>query len=166
MISFELTQDRVTRSRIIVVDDEPLVTTSLSSFLSLELEIEPTVFNQAPRAADYLREHEADLIISDFLMPEMDGIQLLKLAHQSQPDMPRILLTGYADKENAIRAINEVRVFQYLEKPWENQQLKNVILNALEKRLLMQALTHHAEKLTATQDDLTGLRRALVRAFA
>ena len=57
-----------------------------------------------------------------------------------KPDVPRILLTGYADKENAIKAINEVGLFQYIEKPWENEDLKLIIRNGLEKRVLLKRL--------------------------
>jgi response regulator RpfG family c-di-GMP phosphodiesterase len=163
---FELTQEQVEQSRVVVVDDDALVTSSLSSFLSLEVEIDPVVFNESPKAAAYLQEHQVDLIISDFLMPDMDGIQLLNEARKLQPEVPRILLTGYADKENAIKAINEVRVFQYIEKPWENEQLRRVVLNGLERLLLMRLLTTKMEELAQTRSDLSGLRKALVRTFA
>lgn len=163
---FELTAEQVSRSRVLVVDDDELVTRSLSSFLGLEMDIEPVVFNQSTRAAQYLREQEVDLIISDFLMPEMDGIQLLSEARRVQPQVPRILLTGYADKENAIKAINEVRVFQYIEKPWDNEQLRRVVVNGLERLLLLRVLSEKMEQLVATQGDLEKLRRSLVRAFA
>jgi DNA-binding NtrC family response regulator len=164
--SFELTDEQLREARIVVVDDDELVTRSLSSFLGLEMDVEPVVFNQSTRALSYLRENDFDLIISDFLMPEMDGIQLLGEARRVQPQAPRVLLTGYADKENAIKAINEVRVFQYLEKPWDNEQLRRVVVNGLERLLLLRMLSEKVEQLSSTQGDLEGLRKALVRAFA
>ncbi len=163
---FELSEDQIEEARVVVVDDDPLVTSSLSSFLSLEMEIEPVIFNESPRAADYIRENEVDLVISDFLMPDMDGIQLLGAARDAWPEAPRILLTGYADKENAIKAINEVRVFQYIEKPWDNEQLRNIVLNGLERLMLMRLLAQKIEELSKTRKDLVGLRKALVRTFA
>jgi len=163
---FELTDEQVRQARVVVVDDDELVTRSLSSFLSLEMNIGATVFNESTRAAAYLSENEADLIISDFLMPEMDGIQLLAKVRDRQPEVPRILLTGYADKENAIKAINDARVFQYLEKPWENEQLKRVVINGLERVSLLRLLSSKVEELATTKGDLSRLRRALMRAFA
>jgi DNA-binding NtrC family response regulator len=164
--TFELSEDQIREARVMVVDDDALVTSSLSSFLSLEVEIDPIIFNESPQAAAFLRENPIDLIISDFLMPEMDGIQLLAESLRLYPEVPRVLLTGYADKENAIKAINEVRVFQYIEKPWDNEQLRRVVLNGLERLVLMRTLADKIEELSKTRKDLTGLRKALVRTFA
>lgn len=164
--NFELSNEQIEQSRVVVVDDDTLVTRSLSSFLGLEMDIEPVVFNESPKAAAYMKDNPVDLVISDFLMPDMDGIQLLTEVRRLQPEVPRVLLTGYADKENAIKAINEVRVFQYLEKPWDNEQLRRVVLNALERLLLLRLLTRQVETLAQTQGDLDKLRKALVRAFA
>ena len=163
---FELNEQMIQDSRVVVVDDDDLVTSSLSSFLSLEVEIEPIIFNDSPKAAAYVREHPIDLIISDFLMPRMDGIQLLAEVRRVQPEVPRVLLTGYADKGNAIKAINDVQVYQYIEKPWDNEQLRRVVLGGLERLMLMRLLTDKIEELEQTRHDLSGLRNALVRAFA
>jgi DNA-binding NtrC family response regulator len=163
---FELTSQQIEQSRVVVVDDDTLVTSSLSNFLSLEVEIDAIIFNESPKAASYVEDHEIDLIISDFLMPEMDGIQLLAQVRRLRPEVPRVLLTGYADKENAIKAINEVQVFQYIEKPWDNERLRNIVVNGLERLMLMRTLTQKMDELAKTRSDLTGLRRALIRAFA
>jgi serine phosphatase RsbU (regulator of sigma subunit) len=64
-------------------------------------------------------------------MPEMDGLKFLSEIKKLYPDISTILLTGYADKENAIKAINQVGLFQYLEKPWDNENLKLVIRNGI-----------------------------------
>jgi len=163
---FELTEDRIAEARIVVVDDEELITNTLRNFLFVELEVDPVTFNKPTEAAAYLVDNEVDLIISDFLMPEMDGIQLLSSARTNQPHAPRVLLTGYADKENAIKAINEVQLYQYVEKPWDNAQLKNIIKNGLERRFLITFLTGYVEKLASTKKDLQKLRKGIVRAFA
>jgi DNA-binding NtrC family response regulator len=163
---FELTAEQIARSRVVLVDDDELVTSSLRSFMSLELELDPIVFNDAEKAAQYVENNELDLIISDFLMPRMDGIQLLARARDRWPEVPRVLLTGYADKENAIKAINEVHAFQYVEKPWENEQLKQIVLNGLERITLIRRMAEVMDELSKTRGDLLGLRKALVRAFA
>jgi DNA-binding NtrC family response regulator len=163
---FELTDELVADAKIVVVDDEELITNTLSNFLFVELEVDPITFNDSRKALEYVKDNAVDLIISDFLMPEMDGIQLLSGARSAQPHAPRVLLTGYADKENAIKAINEVALYQYVEKPWDNGMLKNVIKNGLERKFLLSYLTGYVEKLASTQKDLERLRKGLVRAFA
>ena len=149
-----------------LVDDEPLVTTALSNLLFLELDIEAISFNDPRKALDFLGSDRVEVIISDFLMPGVDGIELLRAARSAQPEVPRILLTGYADKENAIKAINEVQLFQYVEKPWDNAQLMNVVRAGLERQHLIRTLYTTIEQLEKTERDLSPLRKGLVRAFA
>lgn len=163
---YEMTDEEVAAARIVVVDDEELITNTLSNFLFVELEIDAVTFNKPAEAAKYIASNDVDLIISDFLMPGMDGIQLLTAAREAKPHAPRILLTGYADKENAIKAINQVQLYQYVEKPWDNAMLKHIIRNGLERTYLIRYLTSYVSKLAATQSDLQKLRKGLVRAFA
>ena len=80
-------------------------------------------------------------------MPEMDGISFLSKMRELKPEAPRIILTGYADKENAIKAINEVGLFQYIEKPWDNDDLQMVIRNGLEKQRLLKDLQRKVEEM-------------------
>lgn len=165
-ISLQLKPDQIAQSRVVVVDDDELVTGSLRNFLELEMDIEPAVYNRSQDALAHLQEREVDLIISDFLMPNLNGIELLAQARELQPQVPRVLLTGYADKENAIRAINRVQLFQYLEKPWDNDQLAHVVHNALERTHLLRSLAKYVETLVSTRKDLDRLRKGLMRAFA
>lgn len=163
---YELSDEEIAEATIVVVDDEELITSTLSNFLFVELEAEAVTFNDPVKAAAYIAENDVDLIISDFLMPKMDGIRLLAAAREARPHAPRILLTGYADKENAIKAINQVQLYQYVEKPWDNGMLKNVIKNGLERKFLIRYLTNYVSELDATREDLAKLRKGLVRAFA
>jgi len=125
---------------IIIVDDEDVVLRSLSSLLSLETDYEIHTFVSPFAALDAFKDIHVDLVISDFLMPEMNGLELLAAIKRRYPDVVRVLLTGYADRENAIRAINEVGLFQYLEKPWDNDQLILLIKNGLNQRRLERTL--------------------------
>jgi putative two-component system response regulator len=77
----------------------------------------------------------------------------------------RILLTGYADKENAIRAINEAGLYYYLEKPWSNDQLKIVIRNGIERSALFTELDARVSALESAHEELGGMRRRLMQAF-
>ena len=106
-----------------------------------------------------------DLVISDYLMPELDGISFLMQVKLLQPQAIRILLTGYADKENAIKAINEVGLYQYIEKPWQNADLLLVIHNGLEKRFLIERLQQKIMQVQAAQESLQEIQNQIVRAF-
>jgi DNA-binding NtrC family response regulator len=98
-------------------------------------------------------------------MPEMDGITFLGRFKELQPQAPRILLTGYADKENAIKAINEVGLFQYIEKPWDNDNLLIVLRNALEKRFLFRSLQEKIAEIEAAQGRFEGLQKDILKTF-
>ncbi len=135
------------KKRILIVDDEPLVVESLQSLLTLETVHEVLGFTSCQTALDTIRRSPLDLAISDFLMPEMDGVCFLKEVRALYPEIPLIILTGYADKESAIRAINEVGLYQYLEKPWDNNDLLHVIEGGLSQRLHIHRLQEYAREL-------------------
>ena len=154
------------RARILLLDDEEMVLTSLSSFLELETDYEVVTFTSANAALAHIKENPVNLVISDYLMPEMDGITFLAKVKETDPQVTRVVLTGYADKENAIKAINEVGIFQYIEKPWDNDDLKIVIRNGLEKQQLMQELEKKISEIQKAYGDLQGLHREILKAFA
>jgi serine phosphatase RsbU (regulator of sigma subunit) len=135
--SFEMRRPPV----ILIVDDEAVVTQSLSALLELETEYRVLTYQSPAKALKTIQDSPVDLVISDFLMPEMNGLEFLSAVKRLYPDVPRIMLTGYADKENSIRAINEIGLFQYIEKPWDNDQLKLIINNALAHKSLSETLT-------------------------
>jgi DNA-binding NtrC family response regulator len=108
---------------IMIVDDEEMVISSLRALFELETDFYLHGFTDPEAAARFAETNPLDVAISDYLMPRMNGIQLLGRVKQAQPETSRVLLTGHADKQSAIQAINEVALFQYLEKPWDNAQL-------------------------------------------
>ena len=77
----------------------------------------------------------------------------------------RILLTGYADKESAIKAINDIGLFQYIEKPWDNTNLLIVLRNALERRFLIKTLQEKITEIDRAQGKLSGLQNDILRTF-
>ena len=157
-----------TNSRVpllVIVDDEEMVLASLRSFLALETDYEVLTFSSPLRALASIRESQIDLVISDYLMPEMTGIEFLLEVKKLQPYATRILLTGYADKENAIRAINEVNLYQYIEKPWSNDDLKLIIQNGLERRFLMADLEAKIGEVQQAQRSLQDIQAQIIKAF-
>lgn len=143
---------------ILIVDDEDMVITSLRVFLQLETEFHVEGFTDPERAAACLAERTVDVVVSDYLMPKMNGIQLLKKAREVQPEATRILLTGHADKQSAVQAINEVGLYHYVEKPWDNTALLLVIRNGAERARLLRDLRD-------TQMSLKEVRARLIKAF-
>jgi response regulator RpfG family c-di-GMP phosphodiesterase len=150
---------------IAIVDDEEMVLTSLRSFLLLETDYDVETFSSPHAAVSALREKPVDLVISDYLMPGMNGIEFLLQVKALHPFATRILLTGYADKENAIKAINEVGLYQYVEKPWNNDDLKITIQNGLERRFLMEKLEQKIQEVQSVQQSLQDIQAQIIKAF-
>jgi response regulator RpfG family c-di-GMP phosphodiesterase len=150
---------------IVIVDDEDMVLTSLRSFLNLETDYTIETYTSPKKALDSLDGKPLDLVISDYLMPEMNGIDFLLRVKTVHPFSTRILLTGYADKENAIKAINEVGLYQYIEKPWDNEELKLVIQNGLERRFLMEKLQEKILEVQQVQQNLQEIQAQIIKAF-
>ena len=153
---------------ILLVDDEEMVINSIKSFFAMETDYNLLTYTSPVKALEDLnRNHRPiDLVISDYLMPEMDGITFLAKVKDKLPMVPRILLTGYADKENAIKAINNVGLYQYIEKPWDNEDLKLVIRNGLEKTTLLQQLEEKIREVERAHKELSDVQKDILRVFA
>lgn len=151
---------------VLLVDDEEMVVTSIKSFLTLETDYEVVAFTSPKEALGFVKDNRVDLVISDYLMPDIDGIQFLAEIKETQPEATRVLLTGYADKENAIKAINDVGLYQYIEKPWENEDLKLIIRNGLEKRILLQKLEDKIDEVNKAHSELLNVQKEILKAFA
>jgi DNA-binding NtrC family response regulator len=150
---------------VMIVDDEVMVATALRSFLELETPYRVLTYTSPTEALAALQTESVDVIVSDYMMPDMDGVTFLRNARDSRPLTSRILLTGYADKENAIRAINEVGLYYYLEKPWNNDHLRLVIRNGIERSSLFTELDSRVAALEDANKELYGMRRRLMQAF-
>jgi response regulator RpfG family c-di-GMP phosphodiesterase len=156
--------DRTTPT-ILIVDDEEMVLMALRSFLELETAYR-VVTNLSPvDALDTVRDERVDVIVADFMMPVMDGIEFLRQARDIRPHATRILLTGYADMRNAIRAINEAGLYHYLEKPWDNDRLKLVVRNGVERSSLVNELDSRITALESANVELLEIRSRLIKAF-
>jgi putative two-component system response regulator len=153
------------QATVMLVDDEAMVALSLKSFLELETSYRVLMFTSPAAALDALASEHIDVIIADFMMPEMDGITFLRHARELRPLTTRILLTGYADKDNAIRAINEAGLYYYIEKPWDNEHLKVIVRNGIERTSLFNELDMRVTALEQANIELHGLRGRMVQAF-
>ncbi|MDD3437276.1 MAG: ATP-binding protein [Candidatus Gastranaerophilales bacterium] len=142
------------KSEILVVDDDKIVTSTLKTLFRLEGFSDAHYFNNPNEAAEFLKTNKPDLILSDFLMPEMNGFEFLSIAKKLYPEVSMILLTGYADKENAIRAINEIGLYKYIEKPWDNDDLIMSIKNGIERSYLLNQLREKIDELEVAKAQL------------
>ena len=119
-------------ARVILVDDEQMVLSSLSSLITLETGHEALTFVRPADALDYLAAGEpADVIVSDVLMPQMDGLEFLSRARELRPTVPRIILSGYTNAADTAAEFELADVFMKMEKPWDNSQLLDNIERAI-----------------------------------
>jgi DNA-binding NtrC family response regulator len=153
------------RPTVLILDDEEMVTTSLRNLFRLQTDYRLVIHTSPEQALADAKNHTIDLVITDYLMPGMDGIRFLTALKDVQPQAVRVLLTGYADKENAIKAINEVGLYQYIEKPWDNDALLMIVKNGLEKRALIRALESKIAELDHAHNNLKVIQTELIKAF-
>ena len=132
-------------SRILIVDDEESILKSLQRVLRLapcvygnqSFTLEVSAFNTPQAALEAARSQEFDLFMSDYRMPAMDGIEFLKAAKEIRPDAARLILSGYADLNALVRAVNEVGIERFIGKPWNDYDLMSAIGQALAHRELL-----------------------------
>jgi diguanylate cyclase (GGDEF)-like protein/PAS domain S-box-containing protein len=110
---------------------------------------------------DILRQHAVDLIISDMRMPAMNGAEFLAHAVEHWPETVRILLTGYADLQSTIDAVNKGRIFSYCNKPWNDEELKLLVRNALEQKRLREERDRLSDIILRQNDELKVLNENL-----
>ena len=120
-------------AHILLVDDEPEVTNAIARVLRKDFTI--TKCNEPNNAMAIVEQGEIDLVLSDIRMPIMDGVELLKHVKEYDPDIGRVLLSGYSDMDLCQNAIDENIAAIILAKPWDNFELKNVL------KLIMQIRT-------------------------
>jgi DNA-binding NtrC family response regulator len=141
--------------QILVVDDEPNVLSAMAreitargGFFDLQLAMlkqadsllpmmqgdlhfNVSTFVSPAQALERAKQFNFDVVISDYLMPEMDGLTFLKALGEIQPDAARILISGHTDKEVLIKAINYSEIFGYISKPWHEYTLRNTLSQAI-----------------------------------
>jgi len=121
------------KKSILIVDDEENVRNALRR--SLRKEGYTLHFAEGPAVAlEMLKHTPVDLVVSDHMMPQMSGIDFLTLVRDRYPDMVRLMVTGHADLETAIKAINHGEIHRFLTKPWDDMELKVTLFLAFERQ--------------------------------
>ncbi|BDX37752.1 hypothetical protein CYCD_11070 [Tenuifilaceae bacterium CYCD] len=149
---------------ILYVDDEPSNLQIFKNTFRREYNVLTAI--SAKDGLDILQNERVDLILTDQRMPEMDGVTFLKRAIQNYPDLNRILITAFSDFDALRTAINEAQIFQYIQKPWREDELRTVIERALEiyhlkkeNELLNEQLKEQNILLEKINDDLLAFEK-------
>jgi len=123
------------RSRILVVDDEEAILETMT--YTFEDDYQVLTATSASKALELLEQDgPVAVVISDQRMPEMTGVEFLSKVFEMDPTTARIILTGFADMNAIIRAINDGHVYAYITKPWEPADLKQVVKRAVDHHAL------------------------------
>jgi signal transduction histidine kinase len=153
-------RDRTGRERptLLVVDDEPEVLRSIRGLLRLDYRI--LTCGDGGSALEILRSNEAvQAILSDQRMPGISGVELLRQAKVVRPETTRLLFTAYADIRAVIDAINQGHIFRYLAKPWDPDELRAVVRQAVEHHDLIVEKNRLVAELRAANAKLTEANR-------
>ncbi len=137
--------------RLLFVDDEPNILSSLRRLFRAR-GYQVFVANGGREGLALLEQESVDLVISDMRMPEMDGAAFLAQVRERWPDCIRLLLTGYADVQSIIEAINSGEIYRYITKPWDDNDILLIVRQALERKKLEKE-KNRLEELTRRQNE-------------
>jgi len=142
---------------ILYVDDEENNLVSFKATFRLKYNV--IIASSADKALEFLETNSVEIIITDQRMPNMTGIEFLEKVIEQYPAPVRILLTGYADMNAVIDAVNKGKIFHYLSKPWNEQELNETIKKAFEVYKANKEIKEMNDKLALSNDQLEFLLR-------
>lgn len=149
--------------RILCVDDEKGVLRSIDRvFLDEEYEILKAASGK--EGLKILEEvSPIQVVLSDYRMPEMNGVDFLHEVCKGWPNTVRIVLSGYADTVAVVEAVNEGQIYKFLAKPWNDDELRFAIANALERYFLYRKNRRLTEELQKRNEELAAMNENLER---
>jgi len=115
---------------ILVVDDEGVILNTLKRTFRREYNVFSALNGED--ALSIMEQNDIALIIADYLMPDMTGTELLKLASQKRPDTIRIILSAYPDEKPFMNAVDTGHVHRYITKPWELEDVKSAVRDGIQ----------------------------------
>lgn len=116
------------KHRLLLVDDEPRVTSSLHAIFRREYDV--YIAHSGNQALELLKTTQIDVVVSDQRMPGMLGNELLAQISKQYPQTMRILLTGFMDKQAIVDSINEGEIYRFINKPWNNVEMRDLVSEA------------------------------------
>lgn len=135
---------------VLFVDDEPNILRALKRAL-FKFNINMLLAESGQKALELLSENTVHVVVSDMKMPHMSGAELLEQVARLYPHTFRVVLTGFADIDSTIKAVNQGKIHRYLQKPWDNQELLNTLEEGLE-RVKLKDENERLQKLTRLQN--------------
>lgn len=153
---------RAKPARILCVDDEPNILSSLRRLFRPQ-GYQVFTAESGAEGLKLLETEQVDVVISDMRMPEMDGARFLEQVRARWPDTLRMLLTGYADIQSILDAINRGEIYRYVTKPWDDNDILLIVRHALERKTL-EVEKQRLEALTQEQNEELKLLNASLEA--
>ncbi|MBN2653694.1 MAG: response regulator [Nitrospirae bacterium] len=149
-----------TGAKILCVDDESSVLNAIKRIFMDEEYIILTA-QSGKEGIDILKVEDPQIIISDYRMPEMNGIDFLRQVREIKPETVRIVLSGYADTASIVEAINEGQIYKFIPKPWNDDELKVTVANAVERYHLYKQNLELTKELQTKNTELKKLNTEL-----
>lgn len=143
--------------KVLYVDDEDNNLISFKANFRMEYKVFTAISGE--EALKILEKENIDIIITDQRMPNMTGVEFLEMVIEKNPEPMRILLTGYADMTAVIEAVNRGKIYHYLAKPWDEDEMHETIKNAYEALKKKRDLKDLNKKLEASNDQLEFMLR-------
>lgn len=151
-------------STVLVVDDEKNYLVVLEDLL-LDEGYQVITASSAAEALDIVAEAPVDTVLSDIKMPGMSGIELLDRIKASDPDLPIILMTAFAEVDQAVNAMKK-GALDHIQKPFDNSQVKRAVARGVEKRSLIKNIRHLENELGTLWGNIIGNSKAMERVFS
>jgi len=151
------------KPKIAFIDDEPRILRSLKMHFRQSHDV--FITTDASELMKYVSEHDVQVVISDQRMPDKQGTEVLRDIKAASPNTLRILLTGYADLNAVIDSVNEGEIYRYITKPWQNDELKQIVNKATEIAQQTQEITQNTMQGNDTQKvsgGITGSNRNIL----
>ena len=148
-------------ARVLYVDDEPSLCRAFARLFRQDANVVVATASSPQEALILLDAEQFDVIVSDLRMPGMSGIELLAKGRRMRPEMRRLLVSGFADFESALDAINEVGVDRMLVKPWDIGELRTAVHGAAEHAFLQRENIRMTAELRRRGEELAAINQKL-----
>ena len=148
-------------ARVLYVDDEPSLCRAFARLFRQDAKVVVATASSPQEALTLLDAEQFDVIVSDLRMPGMSGIELLAKGRRMRPEMRRLLVSGFADFESALDAINEVGVDRMLVKPWDIGELRTAVHGAAEHAFLQRENIRMTAELRRRGEELAAINQKL-----
>ncbi|MBN1515096.1 response regulator [Candidatus Sumerlaeota bacterium] len=144
--------------KMMLVDDDPTVLELLVDLFADQTGLEVRAYSDSKEALEHLKTYSMDIIITDLMMPDVDGLEILRSARECQPNALVVLITGYGSLETTLKAI-DYGAYNYLTKPFQVQEFKLMVKNAIERVRLARRQEHMCLQMRAQEQELEQLRQ-------